>query len=466
MKNLLLILALAVTCQADAGIIALREAATDNTVTLSNGLKRGASQSLPPGSFTVTNETIITGTVNLVGNGTTIHYSLPAGKFALKFTGANSTVEGIRFVDANATASTNVGAIFLNAVGFPKVERCEFVNVGAGVYVSGDANISYRSNHWSVSYNTFSNFFSGIVCANNNQAQYGIVQGNRGSICRGGDALLMQGANMTVVGNNFNGWQDSAGGYGAVVGAGLTFLSDNGFGHSIVVGNTFNHFARSLVISNITGSVLISQNAFMGSASNRISNCTGLILQNNLFDTYDAGNGTRMTNCPTPIVFGNFLLGTVIGFDGYVGQGNWLFNYGPSTNDYTFSPRGGVVGVNTFSRTTAYPSGFAERITTGAAINGAILTDGIIQGSYFVATNGIGYPNSGMWFQGTGMGIKLGSWNGGNDKSGMLEVGQLRVSTNFAFVAAPTGTPGNTATPANYIQITNNGARYFLPAYQ
>ncbi len=58
----------------------------------------------------------------------------------------------------------------------------------------------------------------------------------------------------------------------------------------------------------------------------------------------------------------------------------------------------------------------------------------------------------------------------GNTRDGVpMAIGgfaDVILKENLSWFNAKLGTPGNTVTPVNYIAITNNGARYFIPAFQ
>ena len=382
---------------------------TDNTILLSNLFNAGGTVYIPPGTYAhgsiLVNLTSPPVTIYGDGDSSRLMFTGSVNSFGLTFLPPSCVIRRVNLTQSGAGSApafaANGGAISLNAVGYSSVDACSFYGLaGNCIFISGDPNINYRSNHWMVSGCTFSNVFNGIVCATNNRSEYGSILGNRMSVIYN-VGIWLGGANNIVANNNINGYQDFAGGYGPAVSTGLRFWSDNGRGHSIIANNLFNHHGCGVDLRD-AGAVTFLANAIGGCASNYMANCPDMMFSYNQCDTYSA-NGTRMVNCYTPTVIGNRFQGVVIGFNNYTGIGNVLSGYGPSTNDYVSAPRGATLGNTTIT---------GDLTINDGAFGSSITASGIARANYVVAQSGFGFQGGPFWnTNNSPTKLSLADWN-------------------------------------------------------
>jgi hypothetical protein len=381
------------------------------------------------------------------------------------------------------------GALRLSAVGFPKVFDCEFRDV-AGTAVASITHpyIESRSNHLSVVNCRFWHNYNGIVATGTNGFEYCYIGGNIGSRNRNW-SIAVNDANGRIVGNVFNGWQDSPGtGDGIVSGTGFRWRTSNGRGHMEALGNTWSHYSMSADISgryilagvtnDSTESFQFNHNHILGSASNFIGYFNQVQFTYNQIEAYDTNNGSIFQSI-------SFLDATGTKWSGRIQNGSGILpfwygrtyhnsgphstalggNAGVSTNDYEYISKGGVIGATVFQNNAESGIGSfpvtREKIVAGGQFHTALLTEGFAYANGFWASNYIGFPyraafrpaDSSYAFSITGTEMLLSSWNGPRSSLG---VSNLQASGTIT----ATGTSAFTNIVAANVTASTNVTAY------
>ncbi len=377
-------------------------AGTTNRLILSNAVVNGIQTIyLPAGVYPIRATWVIPSNlppVTVIGDAgkTIITNIFQSSTLVIDAQAAGCVFKDITFTSGSSNAVTaDNGSIFLkmNAVGFGKVENCNFINIpGTCVTLGGDTSITARSNHTAIINNVFSNIWNGIYCMSNNASEYSSIINNRMSSVVN-DGIYVGGANVLVQGNNVEGWVDSAGGSGTPASTGLRFMSDNGRGHSSIIGNIFNHHKIGCLASNLLGTSFWVGNTFAGGASNIFNNVYSGHFIGNYIDTFSQ---SYLVSCTGTEWIGNTFGGTMNGWTkgAYSGLNNRFTGGASYTNDVTetfgvLNYGNETVGGNlTITNNANFVGSITNKGGLAMTINIPVITNGISAGTMYI-TNGM-----------------------------------------------------------------------------
>lgn len=453
------------------------DSATDNTVALSNLMKSVRTIRIPSGTFILAGPVISTNPVNIVGDGfgSVLKYTGDSNYFALTLA-AGSTVKGMSFqgLASGTPVETAGGAVKFDATGFPFVKDCLFQNWnGTLVYAEGTGDLYTRSNNWTVSGNSFSNYFHGVVGSPNDTSEGGKITDNNGTLTFG-SAVWIKSPNCNIQGNNFNGYVGEFG-VPSPTSYGIRLVVSNTVntlkrGHPVISGNIFRHFKYDVWVEGIhgyqdSGVAPISGNFFGGGQFTMLTNNIGLMLGANHFGPYDTAFFSSLTNWSMNGV--NISTPTIVGLQGFVGGGNW-------TNGVQLPFQGngsGLTNLNAGSLTGIIPSNSfvniiatnvnAATLNTGPATNTTlkIVTSMNVGSAQITGANNVWNDSYGIHVNEGGSQGATAAYGFGSDypsKRGMQEngIGNLVFRTNGTFLG-PLTANGGYIFP--YLQPTTNG---------